>query len=284
MKRLLTVFLAVPALLVCTSVAFAGIDWSGEVWPVNDYTVSEGSDVEVYVQIYKTGKTEAAGQGDSLSATLYYGPELGPYTAVAMDYFGDKGNNDEYRGLIPSAAIEGQSEIWFYCEAYDSTDATTYSGQKDQNQNDPPFKLNITPVLNQEVTVWFGLCMPPEGDPNYDPDPGDVCITGSTPELTNWGDGVLMARPCDTYSPRFYQVSVIFPAGSNPYIEYKYKKTGCTVWEPGGNHSVTIDDTNPTFLMPWIDHWGYYEGDVCPLCGVGNETSTWGEIKQIYDK
>ncbi|UCF06161.1 MAG: hypothetical protein JSV33_03790 [bacterium] len=282
MKRLLTVLLAVPVLLVWTGTAFATIDWAGEIWPIHGYTVSEGSDVAIYLQIYKTGKTEPAGQGDSILATLYYGPELGPYTSVAMSYLGDVGNNDEYRGFIPAAAIEGQDSIWFYCEAYDSTDASTYTGAKDQNQNDPPFVLNITPVLNQEVTVWFGMCMPPEGDPDYDPDPGDICITGSTPELTNWGSGVLMARPCDWYSPLFYQVSVTFPAGSSPYIEYKFRKWDCVEWEPGGNHSVMIDDTNPTMLMPWIDHFGWYEGDDCPLCGVGTETSTWGKIKGIY--
>lgn len=282
MKRLLSIMLAGALLVAMTGLAQAAIGWAGQIWPVNGTTVSDNSNVGVYFQIWKGGVTDQAGQGAGISATLYYGPNGGPYTAVAMTYNVDVGNNDEYTAAIPSSALQGVSEIWFYCEAYDETDMTTYTGAQDQWGNNPPFKLVITQTLRQDVTVTFFMCMPPEGDSEYDPAPGDICITGDHAEISNWGSGVPMVQPCPTFSPRFYQVSVLFLAGGNPYVQYKYRKQGCSVWEPGGNHTLFIDDTNPVYYVPWVDHWGYYQGPDCPLCGIGVESSTWGQIKGIY--
>lgn len=282
MKKLLTGMFTVALLILSTGSAFAAIGWAGQIWPTDGQSRPEGSDIDVYLQIWKDGVTTEEGQGAGISATLYYGPNGGPYSSVAMSYLGDQGNNDEYRGYIPSSAFEGQSDIWFYCEAYDSTDASTYTGAQDQNNNDPPFQIFITPALNQDVLVYFRLCMPPEGHPDYELDPGDVCVTGDATELSGWGNGVLMVRPCPDYSPRYYEVGILFDAGSNPAIQYKYRKNGCEVWESVGNRNATIDDTVGTFLIPWVDHWNNYEGDDCPLCGVATESATWGKIKSIY--
>jgi hypothetical protein len=282
MKQLLSVLAACLILATVTGAAFGAIGWAGQIWPVNGASVTDNSDVGVYLQIWKAGVTDQPGQGAQISATLYYGPNGGPYTSVAMTYNTDVGNNDEYTAVIPSSALQGVSEIWFYCDAYDESDATTYSGAQDQNGNNPPFKLVVTQTLSQDVLVYFFLCMPPEGDPEYDPSPGEICITGDHAEITNWGAGVPMAQPCPQSSPRFYQVSVLFHAGDNPSVQYKYRKQGCSIWEPGGNHSVFIDDSSSIWYVPWVDHWGYYQGADCPLCGVGVENSTWGKIKGIY--
>ncbi len=282
MKKLLTSLLVGVVLVVYVGASYAVIGWAGNIWPTHDHTVPDNADVNVYLQIWKDGVTNFAGRGDSLSATLYYGPNGGPYTSAEMTYNTDVGNNDEYTGAIPASALDGQSEIWFYCDAYDSTDASTYTGAQDQNSNDPPFKLNITAVLNQDVTVYFSLCLPPDGHPDYDPDPGTVCVTGDNDSLTNWGDGVSMNQLCPVYSPQFYEVSVVFAAGSNPYVEYKYKKNDCVNWESGGNHSVFIDDSSPVFIIPYYDHFGWYEGDDCAGCGVPSENRSWGMIKSLY--
>lgn len=282
MKRLLMLMVVGLVAITFSANANAAIGWAGNIWPVHETVVPENSDVGVYFQIWKEGVTDGTGQGPGISATLYYGPNGGPYTEVQMNYNTDVGNNDEYMAFIPASALNGLSEIWFYCNAYDSTDATTYEGAQDQNGNSPPFKLNITQVLDHDVAVYFFLCMPPEGDPEYDPTPGGVCITGDHDELTNWGSGVEMCQPCPDFSPRFYQICVIFHAGSSPYVQYKYRKHDCVDWEPGSNHTVYIDDSGCEFLVPWIDHWGYYQGDDCPQCGIGIEQSTWGEIKSIY--
>ncbi len=282
MKKLLMCILAGAVLAASAGAACAAIGWAGNIWPVNGNVVPEGTDVGVYFQIWKDGVTNNAGQGAGISAMLYYGPDGGPYTAVAMTFNVDVGSNDEYTANIPVAALEGKSEIWFYCEAYDSTDASTYTGAQDQNSNDPPFMLNITPVLNRDVTVYFRICLPPDTDPAYDPAPGNVCVIGDAAQLTAWGSGVVMPQPCAATSPQFYEIGIVFPAGSNPAIQYKYKKNDCNDWESVGNRSVFIDDSDVIFIMPWVDHWDNYEGDDCPICGVGTEDSTWGGIKQIY--
>ncbi len=282
MKKVLTCIVAATVLMALSGASMAAVGWSGNVWPTHDYTVTEGADVGVYVQIWKEGFTDAEGQGDSLSASLFYGPFGGPYTEVAMGYWGDVGNNDEYKGDIPAAALEGNSEIWFYCEVYDGTDGSTASAQ-DQNSNDPPFKLNITAALGQDVMVYFRICLPPEGDESYDPAPGGVCVVGSAAELTAWGAGVPMVQPCLGASPLYYEVGILFASGGNPAIEWKYKIHDCVDWEPGGNRMVTIDDSGPVYIIPWVDHWNNYVGDDCPLCGIGTEESTWGAIKKIHN-
>lgn len=282
MKKVLTFILAAVALMALSGASMAAVGWSGNVWPTHEYTVTEGADVAVYYQVWKEGYTDGEGQGDSLSATLYYGPNGGPYTSVDMPYFNDEGNNDQFQGFIPAAALEGLPEIWFYCEVYDSTDASTAQGQ-DQNSNDPPFKLNITPVLGQDVLVYFRICLPPVGDPDYDPAPGGVCVTGSADSLTVWGSGIEMVQPCPGTSELYYEVGILFGAGDNPSIEYKYRKNDCADWESVGNRTEFIDDSGPVYLIPWVDHWNNYVGDDCPLCGIGTEESTWGAIKRIHN-
>ena len=260
MKKVLTFILAATALIALSGVSEAAVGWSGNIWPTSGATYTSDNDIAVYYQIWKEGYTDSDGQGDSLSATLYYGPSnAGPWTPLAMGYWGDVGNNDEYRGDIPSSALTG-TEIWFYCEVLDLTDMSTAQGQ-DQASNDPPFMLNITPVLGQDVMVYFRLCLPPEGNDEFDPAPGDVCVVGDAAELTSWGAGVPMVQPCAGASPLYYEVGILFSAGANPAIQYKYKKNDCVNWEYVDNRLATIDDSGPTYIIPWVDHWNKYVGD-----------------------
>jgi len=282
MKKVLTCITAAAILMALSGASMSAVGWSGNIYPNHETGVTEGSDVQVYYQIWKDGVTPGEGPGPGLAATLYYGPNGGPYTALVMGYLGEVGNNDEYSANIPAAALEGESELWFYCEVYDSTDASTAGGQ-DQNSNDPPFKLNITAALGQDVMVYFRVCLPPEGDPDYDPAPGGICVVGGAPELTAWGAGVPMVQPCPGFSSLYYEVGILFAAGGNPAIEWKYKNHDCVDWEPGGNRMDTIDDSGPMYLIPWVDHWNNYVGDDCPLCGIGTEESTWGAIKKIHN-
>jgi hypothetical protein len=281
MKKLLSFLFVGVVLFVFTGVSYGEIGWAGQIWPNHDHTVPEIPDLDVYLQIWKGGVTDGAGQGAGIGASLFYGPNGGPYTEVAMTYNADIGNNDEYKGVIPWSALEGQTEIWFYCEAYDSTDASTYTGAQDQNGHVPPHKLNITPVLNHTVTVIFYMCLPPEGHPDYDPDPGEVCITGSHAELTSWGNGVQMMQECPTEAPQRYWVGIDFLQGSSPYLEYKYRKNGCETWESGANHTLFIDDDYDLIYLPYTDHFSWYEGE-CGECVVPVDAMSWGAIKTIY--
>jgi hypothetical protein len=139
---------------------------------------------------------------------------------------------------------------------------------------------NTTTVSTEVVTqypvdVFFTLCLPDTIDSFF-----DICVTGSHDVLTNWGDGVLMYQPCPDISPKLYEVSVTFPAGSTPYVEYKYKKDDCQTWEDGWNHSFTIDDEFMLQILPW-DGWEYIPPE-CPDCSSPVEDSSWGTIKSLY--
>jgi hypothetical protein len=130
-------------------------------------------------------------------------------------------------------------------------------------------------VTQQDVLVTFTVCLPDSIDSFF-----DVCVTGSAPELTTWGDGVLMSQPCPDVQPKLWTVDVLFPAGSDPFVEYKYKKDDCQTWESVGNRPLTIDDSGPTqVLLP--DVWDNL-GDTCPDCSSPVEDASWGTIKSIY--
>jgi hypothetical protein len=201
----------------------------------------------------------------------------GGWTMLSTTYNGDVGNNDEYMVTIDQSYLLGASTVSVHFKVHDLTDDTWFEGTNDQNGNPPPQTYNISEVLGQDVTVYFSLCLPDTVE-----SAGDVCITGGAPELTDWGDGVVMTQPCPESSPKFYQAGILFPAGSNPYVEYKYRKDACATWESTGNHSVTIDDSASMYIIPVIDHWEYYEGEDCPECGVNADESSWGAVKSIY--
>jgi hypothetical protein len=270
------------ALVLLAPSAYAVIGWTGNVWPCNNTGYAENQNIDVYLQVWKEGVTDSPGQGANITATLYYKKVTDPtYTSVAMVYNVDVGNNDEYKGTIPTAALEGGVVEMFYTEVLDQTDMTTcpptslYGCGADQCSNQPPFSLNITAATRQDVTVRFRLCLTAGVETS-----GGVCVTGGHSALTNWGAGVAMTRPCEVPSPKYYEVDVLFGAGSNPSVEYKYKKDDCNTWEGTGNHSFVIDDTAPAQVL-WIDGWEYNTPD-CPSCAIPVNSSTWGQIKALY--
>jgi len=273
MRKSVTMLVAAAMLLAIASTAMGAVGWCGNIWPVNGTPYTSAEDIGVYVQIWKEGVTDEVGQGADIEAYLYYRC-VGDvdFIEVPMIYWGDVGSNDEYQGIIPAG--HGCAEVEFYVKVVDLTDMAECYGQ-DQNGNDPNFFLPITEVTAQDVTVTFHLCLT-EGVETA----GNVCVTGAGDPLTNWGDGVLMAFSCEAVSPKLYQVDVLFPAGGNPFVEYKYKKDDCVTWEGTGNHSFTIEDSAPTMDLA-VDGWEWNTPD-CPDCSSPVEESTWSTIKAIY--
>ncbi len=167
-------------------------------------------------------------------------------------------NWDQSTGDNASFSSDGISPVTF---TYDmSTNTTTVSTQV---------------VTLQDVTVTFHVCL---SDTTVTS--GAVCVTGNQPALTTWGNGVPMTLSCETISPKLYEVAVFFPAGSDPYVEYKYRKDDCETCEDGGNRSFDIDDSGPTMDLG-VDDWSYIEPD-CPPCTSPVEDTTWGTIKGLY--
>jgi hypothetical protein len=276
MKRLASALIAGALLLTVASAAMSAVGWCGNVWPVNGTPYTSADNIGVYVQVWKDGctNTDPAAPCPDIEARLFWRcTGDAAFNMIPMVYNVDVGSNDEFTATIPAG--HGCSEIEFYCEVEDITDFSLCYGQ-DQNNNDPNFFLPITEVTSQDVVVTFHLCLPDGIDSFF-----DVCVTGNHDELTNWGDGVVMGQPCPGPSPKLYQVDVNFLEGSNPYVEYKYKKDDCATWESTGNHSFTIDDSSPYMDLPWIDGWEYMEPD-CPDCASPVEEATWGMIKGLY--
>jgi len=273
MKRFATVVLAGLMLVVAAQAAMGAVGWCGQIWPVNGNPYTSAQNIDCYVQIWKDGVTPGEGPGADLAAYIYYRCAGDPsFIEVPMTYLNEMGNNDQYTGTIPAG--HGCSQVEYYIKVVDLTDMAECYGQ-DQYGNNPNFFLPITAVLAQDVMVTLHLCLTGETTSS-----GDVCVTGAGNELTNWGGGVVMTQPCASGSPKLYQVTINFLAGSNPYREYKYKKDACATWEGTGNHSVTIDDSGPTMDL-WIDGWEYGVPD-CPECPSPVNSATWGVIKALY--
>jgi hypothetical protein len=89
-----------------------------------------------------------------------------------------------------------------------------------------------------------------------------------------------MDLTCPDLSPKLYEVTVTFAAGSAPFVEYKYKKDDCQTWEGTGNRPLTIDDSAPTQIMP-PDVWEFLATE-CPDCASPVEDTSWGTIKSIF--
>jgi hypothetical protein len=111
-------YFVVYVLLLVTSLyginSILVIDWVGNMFPSSgsSNTISEGDDITIYVQVYKAGVTEPAGEGSGIICEIYYGkvPAFGqPWDIIytqAMTYNVDIGNNDEYQGTIsPSTGL-----------------------------------------------------------------------------------------------------------------------------------------------------------------------------------
>ena len=101
----------------------AEIGWSGNIWPNSESFNVSNEDITVYYQIWKDGVTNGAGQGDSLSAKLYYklSTEV-DYVETDMPYLGEVGNNDEYSVAIPQSYFSDNDIVNFYCGHFSSPD------------------------------------------------------------------------------------------------------------------------------------------------------------------
>jgi len=77
-----------------------------------------------------------------------------------------------------------------------------------------------------------------------------------------------------------YGVTVIIPAGSNPTLEYKYQKDGCTTWESTPNRVITLPtDGTAFYVIPAADTWENQALDCNP---VATEVDTWDGLKSRY--
>ncbi len=107
------------------------LDWVGLMYPrggvansVNESNFAS-SGFDVYAQVYEAGVTPGAGQGAGIACFLHWGKYGQAWSDLAMTYNTDKGNNDEYKGTIPQAALNalasGTYGFTTYCKKTSET-------------------------------------------------------------------------------------------------------------------------------------------------------------------
>ncbi len=257
--------LLVAATLLTVSAAQAEIGWAGNAFPNDGHTIvpADGSQ-SVYAQVYKEGVTDAVGEGADITADLVYDIDgTGPQT-LPMIYNTDVGNNDEYVGIVPQDDLMGASYVDVTVIFHDLTDGTEFEITGDQQGNPPPLRYEIVPALPVDVDVTFTLCMSGE------PFTGAPCVIGSADVIGEWTDGVPMTQ----VDGDLWEITVTFPAGTNPSFDYKYQKDDCTVWEDVGNRPVTLPTDGTTMVGLEPDSWNNL-----PMgCGLGDELDAPVEV------
>jgi hypothetical protein len=253
MKKLI---LTLALCLLATS-AFATIDWSGNVWPNSGSLHVPTGPIDVYVQVYKGGVTDGAGQGADIAIDMMVENNLGDMVVVPLTYHGDVGNNDEYTGQVPQALLAGAASVDVDFVVSDLSDGTMWeSPVNDQAGNPSPLTYNVTNVLPNDVDVYFELCM--SGTETQ----GPPCVIGSAGAIGAWGVGVIMNQ----IDGDLWGVTVTFPAGDNPAFEYKFRKDGCLDWESVDNRQVTLPTDGTTSVVLETQSWNN-----TPIgCGLGS--------------
>ncbi len=255
MKKLITL-VACVALLATAGNALAEIGWAGNVWPNAGASLTPTGPVDVYVQVWKSGVTDAPGQGADITVDMAVTNDIGGSTSVSFTYHGDVGSNDEYTGQIPQSMLLGAATVTVDFTVTDLSDGTTFGPINDQAGNTAPLTYNVVDVLPNDVDVVFQLCMSGEVTT------GVPCVIGSAAEIGTWGTGVNMT----SLGGDLYAVTVTFAAGGNPSFEYKYKKDGCSSWESADNRVVTLPTDGTTAVTLDSDSWNNL-----PMgCGMGD--------------
>ena len=245
---------------------------ASNVLPVNGTAFASTDDIDVTVEVYKRGCTGNPGPCADIECFIYYKCDSDvDFIEVPMAYNVQVSSSDEHMGTIPVG--HGCSTVEFYVKVVDTSDGEELY-PNDESGNPPNFFLPIAVLTTQEVLVMFQLCIP-EGSA------GGVCVSGSDPVLANWAQpGVAMTPPCAPISPNLYDVTLIFPAGTNPNIDYKYQKDDCITLDVDPIRSFVIDDTGPAQVLD-VDVWGYGFNDCLP-CVTPVEETTWGTVKALY--
>ena len=103
--------------------------WGNIQWPTSQPQTICGTPVTFYGQVYKSGTTEAAGQGASLTADLgWSSTNTNPNTWTnwtAATFNAQQGNNDEFQANLGAGLTEG---TWYYAYRYSYAGCPIYAG------------------------------------------------------------------------------------------------------------------------------------------------------------
>ena len=163
------------------------LDWYNLQW-VSFEVMPSWYNAEVYAQAYKAGVTSGGGQGAGIECWVGYSlidedPSTSDnFTYIPLNYFGDSGDNDEYKGLlgadVPMAPgtyyvvarwsylggpyhYGGYGGQWnnnsAYLNIYESAASTTWTGAVNDNWFDGGNWSNDVPGYNSDAIIPTGL-------------------------------------------------------------------------------------------------------------------------------
>ncbi|MCB9357920.1 MAG: T9SS type A sorting domain-containing protein [Calditrichaeota bacterium] len=232
-------FMLAMLLVFGATTAQAAIGWAGQIWPTTGQTRLPSENIGVYLQIWKGGCTDVAGPCADIEAWLAYKTaSAADYDSVLMTFNVDIGSNDEWTANIPASATVGGEDTYFYCSIRDISDDSWYFGAMDQAGNSPPFTLHIQEGLSFDTPVTFSVDM---NCVNPDLFASGVFFTG---DFLGWSPCNPNGGMSDVDNDGIWEGTFVFPAGSNPSIQYKFTRNdgvNCG-WECGGNRLATIED------------------------------------------
>lgn len=102
------------------------VDFANLQFP-SSATLTQGSTVTVYAQVYEPGVTDGAGQGSGITAEIGYSSSNttpdGTWTWLSTTYNTDSGNNDEYQANLGDGLAPG---TYYYASRFIKTGSSTY--------------------------------------------------------------------------------------------------------------------------------------------------------------
>ena len=153
-----------PKTVTCSGDVWPQIEWANLQWPASG-TIAQGDNFTVYAQVYKSGVTDAAGQGAGIQAWIGYSTSnTNPNTWtnwVEATYNTDDGNNDEYMANIGAEITASGTYYYASRFKYDNADYV-YGGTGGfwNGTGSNSGELTVTPAPTLE---WVNLQWPASG-------------------------------------------------------------------------------------------------------------------------
>ncbi len=217
----------------------------------NTDTLSTGS--SLYIEAQVNGVDENA--NSEFSVLIYYTVDDSLWNVKSFDWYSnDTANNKSYWrvSLENSYEISNGDEVKFYLKASDYT-----QNQYIDDNNGNYYQVSISNNgLARDVTVTFTLI----AGALY---PDSVSIQGNTAPLS-WTIG----NDKMDENNEIFTKEILFVAGSNKTVEYKYGAyyLGAWHWESfSSNRTLQIDDSDSTYT-PDTDYWN--NSEVAEISGV----------------
>ncbi|HUN23002.1 MAG TPA: alpha-amylase family glycosyl hydrolase [Anaerolineales bacterium] len=211
---LLATVLMVPQVARASNVQapLAAVNWVGELYPdKNTSPIPSGTSLTVYVQVYKSGVTEGAGQGSGITCNLYWAPvssfggSWGTATDTPMTYNsgGPTGNNDEYMVTISPAA--GNYEFTAYCSDDGGASKLWVNGEQNgkytstnSGATNTPTNTATNTATNTPTNTATSTATNPSGATNT---PTNTGVATHTPTNTNTSVATNTPAGCPTPTP-----------------------------------------------------------------------------------